>query len=271
MRDFQLRFLVVIGAQKCGTTSTFEALKTLPGVAPAREKEIGFFNSPEKWALGFQWYLQHWPREAWRKGMWLLEASTAYTAQREVDCEWFVGTRMQELSQRYGTVFKLVYCVRDPVARFISALASAWAQGLYVGTVDEALENHRYWGPSCFAKYVNAYRRAGFEPAIYDATLGQPLKITLDGTTHPITLGQHNITSQKASILWQERWLSRHPGWRAFCQRCLPVAARCRLSSLLARKPAKPMLTDTQRQALLSRILEECGGRDQWGPELPAL
>jgi len=271
MKNLQLRFLVVIGAQKCGTTSVFEALKTLPNVAPARQKELGFFNSPDKWAFGLQWYLKQWPRDAWRQGRWLLEASTVYTAQQDVDCEWFVGARMREWADRYGATFTLIYCVRDPVARFISAVASAWAQGLFAGDIEDAQNDYRYWGPSCFAKYIKAYRRSGFEPVLVDVTQGEPLTITLDGQTHTVRPSRHNVTSQKASILWQERFFAKHPRTRHLLRSCLPLSSRRRLSGLLTRRPVLPTLTDDQRTRLVSRLLAECGGPDQWGPELPPL
>ncbi len=50
---------IIIGGQKCGTTSLYRYLVQHPDVYPALRKEIGFFNARHEHDLG--WYRAHFP------------------------------------------------------------------------------------------------------------------------------------------------------------------------------------------------------------------
>jgi hypothetical protein len=100
--------LIVIGAQKCGTSSLHNYLSVHPQIAMSRVKEINFFNDDTKWGYGPEWYSRHFePGEI--RG----ESSPAYTFLPES-----VGTaeRMHELVPDA----RLIYLVRDPVERIRS-------------------------------------------------------------------------------------------------------------------------------------------------------
>ncbi len=47
---------IIIGAQKCGTTSLFEYLRHHPDVYMPPQKEIGFFSSDRNYTRGWHWY-----------------------------------------------------------------------------------------------------------------------------------------------------------------------------------------------------------------------
>src|ERR1041385_2204896 len=53
--------LFIVGAQKAGTTSLAAYLSSRPGVIGPWEKEIGFFNNDDRYALGEQWYSSFFP------------------------------------------------------------------------------------------------------------------------------------------------------------------------------------------------------------------
>ncbi len=52
---------LIIGAAKSGTTSLFHYLLQHPGVAAPSVKEVAFFNSPNNYRLGENWYRAHFP------------------------------------------------------------------------------------------------------------------------------------------------------------------------------------------------------------------
>ena len=100
--------LIVIGAQKCGTSSLHNYLAAHPQIAMSRVKEINFFNEETRWAYGTEWYARHFePGEV--RG----ESSPAYAFLPESE-----GTaeRMHEVVPNA----RLIYIVRDPVERIRS-------------------------------------------------------------------------------------------------------------------------------------------------------
>jgi hypothetical protein len=101
--------LVVIGAQKCGTTSLHYYLGRHPEIAMSRAKELDFFVSWGSWSKGLDWYAAQFDASAPVRG----ESSPSYT-----DFPWSDG-----VAERMHSVLpeaKLVYLVRDPVERIVS-------------------------------------------------------------------------------------------------------------------------------------------------------
>jgi len=100
--------LIVIGAQKCGTSSLHNYLAAHPQISMSRVKEINFFNDETRWSYGPEWYARHFePGEI--RG----ESSPAYTFLPE----------SQGTAERMHQVVpdaRLIYMVRDPVERIRS-------------------------------------------------------------------------------------------------------------------------------------------------------
>lgn len=105
------RHVVIIGAMKSGTTTLFDHLARHPGIAPAATKEPGFFAFDGVFAQGPDWFdalFEGAAPDAWR-----LEASTDYTKAPFVED---VARRMKT----HGGEFRLLYIMRDPLARIES-------------------------------------------------------------------------------------------------------------------------------------------------------
>src|SRR5213078_5271544 len=68
--------LVVIGAQKCGTSGLHYYLSLHPEVSMSRPKELNFFIVERNWPRGTEWYAAHFEPRANVRG----ESSPNYTA-----------------------------------------------------------------------------------------------------------------------------------------------------------------------------------------------
>jgi hypothetical protein len=98
--------VVIIGAQKCGTTSLHSYMARHPEIEMSKPKELDFFIEGYNWERGVEWYRKHFDPEAPVRG----EASPNYTADPYLPG---VAERMARLVPDA----KLIFMVRDPVER----------------------------------------------------------------------------------------------------------------------------------------------------------
>jgi len=98
--------LLIIGAQKRGTTALHYYLRPHPEISMSRVKELNFFIDELNWKRGPAWYRRHFDADAAVRG----ESSPDYTAH-----PYYPGVpdRMHSLVPDA----KLVYMVRDPIER----------------------------------------------------------------------------------------------------------------------------------------------------------
>jgi len=101
---------IIIGAQKCGTTSLHHYLDQHDEIVMSKVKELNFFNEELNWSKGLKWYEAHFQGEGKMRG----EASPHYT---NYPMSPGVAKRMKEIVPDA----KIIYLVRDPVERLISA------------------------------------------------------------------------------------------------------------------------------------------------------
>jgi hypothetical protein len=103
--------LVVIGAQKCGTSGLHYQLSLHPEIWMSRPKELNFFIEERNWSRGQDWYRHYFDARAKVRG----ESSPNYTAYPQ-----HVG--VPERMRSVVPDAKLVYVVRDPLER----IAAHW-------------------------------------------------------------------------------------------------------------------------------------------------
>ena len=103
--------LIVIGAERCGTSSLHRYLRSHPQVFMSKKKELNFFVAEREWRRGRSWYERQFPADAPVRG----ESSPAYTAYPVFSG---VPARLAALVPDA----QLLYLVRDPVERTISAI-----------------------------------------------------------------------------------------------------------------------------------------------------
>jgi hypothetical protein len=101
--------LIIIGAQKCGTTSLHHYLGLHPEIGMSRQKELHYFSGRHNWSRGEAWYRSWFDPAKSVRG----ETSPGYTNSPTIPG---VPERM------HGVVpdARLIFLVRDPVERTLS-------------------------------------------------------------------------------------------------------------------------------------------------------
>lgn len=104
---------MVIGAQKCGTSSLAKQLAVHPEICFCKIKEPGYFHKTDDWEAGLEEYHSLYAPAA---GQICGESSTMYTFLPE-----WRGTHERLFA--YNPELKLIYIMRQPVERVISNYA----------------------------------------------------------------------------------------------------------------------------------------------------
>ena len=107
------RYIIIIGAMKSGTTTLFDALARHPAIAPASNKEPGFFAFDDIHAKGYDWFDTLFDFDP-AQHQYRLEASTDYTKAPFVTGVWDRMTADPEVE------VKLLYIMRHPLRRLES-------------------------------------------------------------------------------------------------------------------------------------------------------
>ena len=127
-RGLALPNLIIIGAQKCGTSGLHYYLGLHPEVSMSTPKELNFFIAERNWGRGVEWYARHFDPEARCRG----EASPNYTAFPQ---HMGVPERMASVVPEA----KLLYLVRDPLERIAAHYVHNYAKRREKGDLRETL------------------------------------------------------------------------------------------------------------------------------------
>jgi hypothetical protein len=127
-RGLALPNLIIIGAQKCGTSGLHYYLGLHPEVSMSTPKELNYFIAERNWGRGPEWYARHFDPAARCRG----EASPNYTA----------FPQHMDVPERMSGVLpdaRLVYIVRDPVERIAAHYVHNYAKRREKGDLRETL------------------------------------------------------------------------------------------------------------------------------------
>ena len=132
-KRFPPNFLI-IGAQKCGTSSLYVYLAKHPQILPSITKEINFFSAYHHY--GLPWYLAHFPQlrpnDRWLTG----EASPSYFDHPDA---------AQQIAAQLPAV-KLILMLRNPADRFISQYHHYVRKGYETRSLPETIQTALdYW------------------------------------------------------------------------------------------------------------------------------
>lgn len=142
--------LIVIGAQKCGTSVLHYYLSLHPEVSMSKPKELNFFIEERNWSRGLDWYRGHFDPEARVRG----EASPNYSAFPQHDG---VPERMHSVVPEA----RLIYMIRDPLERIAAHWVHNYAKRREKGTLAETLThpNTSYVTRSQYAMQLERFLR----------------------------------------------------------------------------------------------------------------
>lgn len=124
---------IIIGAQKCGTTSLHYYFGLHPQIAMAPEKELNFFYVEKNWSRGVAWYRSRFDMAAPLVG----ETSPNYTAHPRF-------ASVPHMAEVLPPDTKFIYVVRDPIERILSQYVHYYAGGLEHGSLEDALRQGDY-------------------------------------------------------------------------------------------------------------------------------
>ena len=146
----RLPSFLVIGAMKAGTTSLYHYLAAHPQVATPRYKAPEFFVAEANWHRGVDWYRKQFPQVG-SEVLAVGEASNAYTKY----------PRYRGVPKRIASVLpdvRLIYVVRDPIARLRSHYQTKVAEGSETAPFAEAVfADHIYLDYSRYALQIEQY------------------------------------------------------------------------------------------------------------------
>lgn len=128
-QPFTVDFMIV-GAQKCGTSTLFEILSTHPALIGSQLKEPHFFSKTADWRAHLEEYKGIFPEE--NDGL-RFEASTTYTFFPHFNL------RVWEDIYAFNPAMKIIYIVRDPVARIVSGYMHSFERGYTELPFDQAI------------------------------------------------------------------------------------------------------------------------------------
>ena len=254
---------LLVGAQKCGTTSLAAQLAEHPQVFMSATKEIHFFSWEECWKRGGEWYRTFFegadPTQA------IGEASTTYTMHPVYPD---VPARMAEMLPEA----RFIYIVRNPIERLVSNYMHLWLLGEADGDLETTIERKgelmaasRYWHQ--IEQYLGFFDRDRFLIIVFEefsadarAAHEQVFRfLDVDPAFCPADLAPKYVTADRVRLAWWARAVRRIPlAGPAF--RALPVALRERIRRLGGERKAKVDVPRRVRQRLVDELRREVEG-----------
>lgn len=123
---------LIIGAQRCGTTSLYEYLTDHPSIAPAWRKEVHFFD--KHYSKGMRWYRSNFSKEQVR------ENPACPTITGEATPFYLMHPTAAERVSKHLPNVKCIALLRDPVDRAISHYHHVHTRGFEKLSLETALD-----------------------------------------------------------------------------------------------------------------------------------
>ncbi|HEV2865639.1 MAG TPA: sulfotransferase [Allosphingosinicella sp.] len=253
--------LIVIGAQKCATSSLHQYLAAHPDIFMSQRKELNFFVAEKEWPQGLDWYRAHFPEAAKVRG----ESSPNYTTY-----PFFAG-----VAERMHAALpdaRLIYVVRDPIERMLSQYAHAVERYNLKRPAGEVLLDPEgvYQARSRYflqlQEYLRFYDKSAIMVVEYEALAADRpamlrrifefLGVDPDFTSPAFDQVYHSSAEKRRlNPLGSAMRKAYHSA-----RRLLPAAgrlARLRQSKLLSRKVERPLLSESERARLREHLADD--------------
>ncbi len=129
--------VLIIGAQRCGTSSIYKYLSGHPQAYPSLRKEIEYFST--RFAEGEHWYRAHFPLAATRAARSRLR--TKPTVAFEATPDYLLHPMAAQRAAELLPEAKIIALVRNPIDRAISQYGHNRRLGQEPLSLEEALES----------------------------------------------------------------------------------------------------------------------------------
>ena len=116
INEKQLPNFIIVGAQKCGTSTLFWQLSQHPNVIPPFQKEINYFNW--NYDKGINWYKAHFPIA--KPADILANNEQSYFISGEASPYYLSDPEAPKLIHKVSPNAKILISLRDPVEREFS-------------------------------------------------------------------------------------------------------------------------------------------------------
>jgi hypothetical protein len=267
------RYGIIIGAMKAGTTTLFDHLSRHPGIAPSKLKEPKYFARDGLYERGPEWYASMWDWDPSTHRV-AMEASTHYSF-RHTHPE--TALRMAA----HPGEFRLVYLVREPVARIESQYHHALAEGWKVADrplaepIDpDLLEPCRYaWQLDAFTAEFprSSILVLAFEDLVAD-TEGTVAKVLAhwDLPADDLTVDTELVrNSSQAKIVSNRLSAARRVPGSAWVAERLGPSARNRIKKVVGRGTSPPRLGPEASASIRAELAEDHRRlADEWGVDV---
>ena len=266
---------VIIGAMKSGTTTLQAQLAAQPGIFMTTPKEPNFFSDDAVFARGAAWYRSLY--EGAQPGDLKGEASTHYT---KLPTWPRTVARMAEMLEAP----RLIYVIRDPVARAVSHYIHEWSEGRMDRDSVTAFEEHpELVDYGRYAMQLEPYVAAFGIGSIHLTSLEQ-LKDDPDGElelirrhlglSRPLAwnhdLGAQNVSAERVRKLPLHGLLVDNPVATALRRALVPKALRSRIRQARTHG-ARPELPEHLEHDLGTRFVDDRAALARLFPDHPAL
>ena len=253
---------VIVGAMRAGTTTLHALLAEHPQITMSRDKETDFFIAEKNYSRGLCWYEAQFDPTRPIRG----EASPNYAKRLD-----FPGVPRRLAC--HAPLARLIYLVRDPVARARSQYAHAWNMGDMKVLPQDLMQSDEYDSLvdiSSYARQLQEWRAHFPDEAIltvdFDQLIATPqaqlARILRHIGAAPMQiadLASHNDTAQLSRV---PRPLMRlaHGRLRPLLLSVMGQRARSRLRQMLAIAPRRraPEFSAALNAQLGRDLAEDC-------------
>ena len=266
---------IIIGAMKCGTSTLAAQLGMQDGMFMTTPKEPNFFSDDPIFDNGMDWYRALFTdaKTTDFKG----EASTHYTKLPD----------LPDTLPRFQAVFdappKLIYLIRDPLARAVSHYIHEWTMGVIKTDLNTALETHpALTHYSQYAMQMAPWVAAFGTDAIHIDTL-EAMQADPHGMMARVgaflgcpdlrwqdDTGPSNVSSERLQRRPLDRLLIDNPVARGLRRALIPQALRDKVKSGRQMK-VRPQMSDAHRARLIEVFTQDRLALHQLFPERPDL